>query len=993
MNRLTTKSADGFNDAHVQKKRWHKIVTALSCLVVFCTTYALIMPAITMTGETFCGKQEHIHTQACFTTKQHEHTKDCYKTESVLICGQDEVAPHQHSEKCYSDGELVCTLTEGEGHVHSKDCYETQKVLVCNLEEGDQDAEEQLICGKEEHQHSQQCYSDPSATESQDSWTKDVPELTGHWSDDVAAVAKSQLGYAESKKNFQVDENDVIKGYTRYGAWYGGGNGSQYDYADWDAIFVSFCLNFAGIPNVDAKDSAFVPQDNDCLNWIKQLKKVGIYKESGYTPVVGDLVFFDTDQDSKADHVGIVESRDCDKNGSVVTFTAIEGDVDDAVVQNTYDANDSTIIGYCALPANPALKDNSSEDDSQNNKEADTDADNSKSVVYASKDANTAKASVDVCNLTLSLKLNWPDKNNKKDVTLYLVNQNTGERVETITINTGSTDETIPFTNLPRVDADGNEIQYGIEMETVSGYVGGYDISTTDSTNTWDENSTLWVKASKIEAGKSYLLLTSDEVGPGNSQYIRADSTIVPTNMLSKDIALSAGPITAANGNSYTPYLKADANGVGGALWKASKSGGDGFAFESNYLTEEGMPGYYLQTKSSLDNNKKATKWKFKDGTITYKNDTLYPFEKVDPVYGTVRNVNMNVELSYTSIGQAEENWQEYTTIKAVKQWQDANGNIITEGLPDSLKVTLTADGQDANVKDASVTLNAENNWTYEWSVPRYSFDSGLKKEIKYSVKEESADGFTLGETKEEDVYGDKIIAWVLTDDFEDNGEYILTTSPNTGSVGALTASSNGAHWANGKQENVTVKSGSLTVNGVTYNQYIPDPPSKYVIWKTGTGKQMTANQHGTHKMWTLYNEAVRGYLKNNGQGDISSDVKQECWFYYNWNTGTPGKRPPSNPSSEWSNVLGSYNDYFLLSNNHTGDGGATTAQTFWLYKKVEAQPVVHQITLVNQKSGEYELPETGGSGTLMYTIGGLFIVAGSLLCWRRIKYRRERRY
>lgn len=33
---------------HLQKKKWRRVVTALSCIVVFCTTYALILPAVTM---------------------------------------------------------------------------------------------------------------------------------------------------------------------------------------------------------------------------------------------------------------------------------------------------------------------------------------------------------------------------------------------------------------------------------------------------------------------------------------------------------------------------------------------------------------------------------------------------------------------------------------------------------------------------------------------------------------------------------------------------------------------------------------------------------------------------------------------------------------------------------------------------------------------------------------------------------------------------------
>lgn len=175
---------------------------------------------------------------------------------------------------------------------------------------------------------------------------------------------------------------------------------------------------------------------------------------------------------------------------------------------------------------------------------------------------------VDTCTVKLSLKLNRPQGMNDA-VTVHLVNQTTGERVKTVTIDGNA--NTVSFDNLPRVDENGKDIPYGIELEKVSGYVGGYDIDTTDSTNTWEEKSTLWVKAEKIEAGKSYLLLTSDAVDPGNSQYIRANSTIIPKEMLSEDVALPAGPITAANGTAYSPYLKADADGIGGALWTARK--------------------------------------------------------------------------------------------------------------------------------------------------------------------------------------------------------------------------------------------------------------------------------------------------------------------------------------------------------------------------------------------------------------------------------------
>ena len=48
-----------------RRKIWRKIVSTLACLVVFCTTYALILPAITMEGTALCGIEEHEHGDPC----------------------------------------------------------------------------------------------------------------------------------------------------------------------------------------------------------------------------------------------------------------------------------------------------------------------------------------------------------------------------------------------------------------------------------------------------------------------------------------------------------------------------------------------------------------------------------------------------------------------------------------------------------------------------------------------------------------------------------------------------------------------------------------------------------------------------------------------------------------------------------------------------------------------------------------------------------------
>lgn len=69
-------------------KRWRKMILCLSCVVVFCTVYALILPAITLERKTVCGQEEH------------SHTEECYSSDGQLTCGKTE---HTHTELCYAD--------------------------------------------------------------------------------------------------------------------------------------------------------------------------------------------------------------------------------------------------------------------------------------------------------------------------------------------------------------------------------------------------------------------------------------------------------------------------------------------------------------------------------------------------------------------------------------------------------------------------------------------------------------------------------------------------------------------------------------------------------------------------------------------------------------------------------------------------------------------------------------------------------------------------
>ena len=82
-----------------------RTVSGFVAVVVFVTTYALVLPAITMEQEASCGITAHEHTDTCYEERlvceipeddNHHHDASCY--EKFLICGQE---VHVHSTECY----------------------------------------------------------------------------------------------------------------------------------------------------------------------------------------------------------------------------------------------------------------------------------------------------------------------------------------------------------------------------------------------------------------------------------------------------------------------------------------------------------------------------------------------------------------------------------------------------------------------------------------------------------------------------------------------------------------------------------------------------------------------------------------------------------------------------------------------------------------------------------------------------------------------------
>ena len=303
----------------------------------------------------------------------HHHTSDCYEEEEVLTCGIE--SDHVHQDYCYDQetGELLCTE-----HEHTDDCYTLEEVLVCGQEEGEPEetddgaalydtdensAEESdsaeepetvadpepekeatkpetddeidtgytvhhhtaecygkvLICGKEEHEHTAACLVNPNAEIDAEYDAKTPARTDADWAEDMVLVAKSQLGYTESKADVDEDGN----GYTMYADQYY--KDKPMVYADWDCTFVAYCLYHAGVPQ------DVIPQYASISALRGELARMNseYYTDDpqGFASILpGDIVMYKNAEGRET--IGVVSDAAVDEETDLTTaLTVISGDV------------------------------------------------------------------------------------------------------------------------------------------------------------------------------------------------------------------------------------------------------------------------------------------------------------------------------------------------------------------------------------------------------------------------------------------------------------------------------------------------------------------------------------------------------------------------------------------------------------------------------------------------------------------------------------------
>lgn len=416
----------------------------------------------------------------------HHHTADCYETVLVehkeLTCGQEE---HTHDDTCPVDpdtGDFLCGYEE---HTHTDDCYttetETEEKLVCGYEEGqvlsdgaaaDDDGiaaledtntatsvaddssseavsepvlhhhteacyKKVLTCTIPEHTHTLACLADYSAdVETDDDWEKYSVGLSDNWNEALLAVAKEQLGYKESEKNFQTDEalGDIIDvhHYTRYGAFYGN------PYADWDVAFIAFCQHYAGIPKTEIPQRLGLEAlraDMDAMGFAYLTEG----EDAAYEAIPGDVVTYNKDGTADDETIGIVETVGVD------SLTVISGAVEGAVAEVTVPFTDVT----STILVDQAYSDYVGEADDRDGSYDDEIA------VQPAEEMGAAAvyASEDIFNITGALDLNKEE--NQKKVKLSFTLENKPDGKDWKPIPAGSTIQ------------EGDEVRLVLNMESV----------------------------------------------------------------------------------------------------------------------------------------------------------------------------------------------------------------------------------------------------------------------------------------------------------------------------------------------------------------------------------------------------------------------------------------------------------------------------------------------------------------------------------------------
>ena len=169
-----------------------------------------------------------------------------------------------------------------------------------------------------------------------DSGSTAYPGTTG-WSAEEQQAAQQQAKANAQKPNtrdtkiVQIAAKQIGNiGGRKFWSWYG-----YPGRVEWCACFVSWCADQCGYIS-----SGVIPKFSAVIEGANWFAERGRWSGRWYTPLPGDIIFFDWQQDGICDHVGIVESCDGER------IRTIEGNSLNMCRRKSYAVGSPVIYGY-----------------------------------------------------------------------------------------------------------------------------------------------------------------------------------------------------------------------------------------------------------------------------------------------------------------------------------------------------------------------------------------------------------------------------------------------------------------------------------------------------------------------------------------------------------------------------------------------------------------------------------------------------------------------
>lgn len=297
--------------------------------------------------------------------------------------------------------------------------------------------------------------------------------------------------------------------------------------------------------------------------------------------------------------------------------------------------------------------------------------------------------------------------------------------------------------------------------------------------------------------------------------------------------------------------------------------------------------------------------------------------------------------------------------ITVVKKW---DGDVVGT---EYVTVDLYQDGKVYK----TVRLSKDNKWTYTWTdLPAGHF---------YEVIEQEVPGFTASyETT--DSLGEEKNYWVPAQSLEAGQKYMIVNEEGDQALYISAGHQNNGFDANDRQE-VIQNAGLLVSGNNTYTTWYDingiDERCVFVAeeaTKNGNKGIVLKNEGASANTWLLIQNANGNYLKSTSGIAYASFMEYKNGMLigqenYNWNPNNLRTVIYSDNKFNTSTSPNQAAKIYTLASGRTSDGSI--------------------ITITNTPKEEYELPNTGGTGTVPYMLIGLLLMAGSM-----IKLIREKR-